>query len=139
MSDAPDAFGSTYERELARTTSDWQKWLSPGVTFMLSTPEGANGIVAGVHDAADQEVVHLMAMWVNPAIRGSGAGDDLVAAIVAWAASEGARVVRLHVMQGNDHARRCYERNGFRLSGHEEMREGDGRVQVRMERLVTGP
>jgi hypothetical protein len=35
LSEAPDAFGSTYERELARTTSDWQRWLSPGVTFIL--------------------------------------------------------------------------------------------------------
>jgi RimJ/RimL family protein N-acetyltransferase len=137
LADAPEAFGSTYERELARTTSDWQKWLSPGVTFILETPSGANGIVAGVHDAADQEVVHLMAMWVNPAVRGSGAGDDLVAAVVAWAASEGARVVRLDVMQGNEPARRCYERNGFRLSGDEVVRGDDGRIQVRMERLVT--
>jgi ribosomal protein S18 acetylase RimI-like enzyme len=80
-----------------------------------------------------------MAMWVNPAIRGSGAGDDLVAAIVASAASEGARVVRLDVMQANDHARRCYERNGFSVNGHEVVREGDGRIQVRMERLVNSP
>jgi ribosomal protein S18 acetylase RimI-like enzyme len=137
MSDSPNAFGSTYERELARTTSDWQRWLSPGVTFILDTPQGASGIVAGVHDATDQDVVHLMAMWVNPAIRGSGAGDDLVAAVLAWAASEGARVVRLDVMQSNEHARRCYERNGFRLIGRAVVREGDGRIQIRMERLVT--
>jgi ribosomal protein S18 acetylase RimI-like enzyme len=139
LSDAPGAFGSTYERELARTTSDWQKWLSPGVTFILDTPNGAKGIVAGVRDATGSEVVHLMAMWVNPTIRGSGAGDALVAAIVAWAASEGARVVRLDVMQANDHARRCYERNGFSVNGHEVVREGDGRIQVRMERLVNSP
>jgi GNAT superfamily N-acetyltransferase len=136
LSDAPGAFGSTYARELARTTADWQNWLSPGVTFILETAGGAHGIVAGVHDATDQEVVHLMAMWVNPASRGSGAGDDLVAAVVSWAASEGARVVRLDVMQANEPARRCYERNGFRLSGHEVVRDGDGRIQVRMERLV---
>ena len=139
LSDAPEAFGSTYERELARTTSDWQKWLSPGVTFILESDSGANGIVAGVHDATDQAVVHLMALWVNPALRGSGAGDALVAAVVTWATSEGARVVRLDVMQGNGPARRCYERNGFRLRGHEVVREGDGRIQVRMERLVCSP
>jgi ribosomal protein S18 acetylase RimI-like enzyme len=139
LSDAPSAFGSTYERELARTTADWQRWLSPGVTFILETPDGARGIVAGMHDAADRNVVHLMAMWVHPASRGSGAGDDLVAAVVAWAASEGARLVRLDVMQANEHARRCYERNGFLQSGHAVAREGDGRIQIRMERLVTDP
>jgi hypothetical protein len=37
MSDSPDAFGSTYERELARTTLDWQRWLSPGSRSFWNT------------------------------------------------------------------------------------------------------
>jgi ribosomal protein S18 acetylase RimI-like enzyme len=137
MSDSPSAFGSTYERELARTTFDWQRWLAPGVTFIVDAPDGAGGIVAGVRDATEQKVIYLMAMWVHPAIRGSGVGDDLVDAVVAWAAAEGARIVRLDVMQSNEYARRCYERNGFRLNGQEFVREGDGRLQVCMERLVA--
>ena len=78
LSDAPDAFGSTYERELARTTSDWQRWLSPGVTFILEEPRGASGIVAGGRDGSDPAIVHLMAMWVHPTRRGTDAGDRLV-------------------------------------------------------------
>src|SRR5215472_3904682 len=35
LDDSPSAFGSTYERELARTIADWQRWLAPGVTFIL--------------------------------------------------------------------------------------------------------
>ena len=137
MSDAPEAFGSTYERELARTTADWQKWLSPGATFILDTPKGTKGIVAAGRDATDAEVVHLMAMWVHPAIRGSGASDKLVAAVIAWAGLEGARIVRLDVMQANERARRCYARHGFRPTGHERLRERDGQIQVTMERFVT--
>jgi GNAT superfamily N-acetyltransferase len=137
LSDAPDAFGSTYEREVARTTSDWQRWLSPGVTFILDDPEGANGIVAGLRDAKDPAVVHLMAMWVHPVMRGSGAADELVAAVLGWAESEGARIVRLDVMQANNRARRFYGRNGFRPTGHERARERDGLIQVQMERLVV--
>ena len=137
LSDAPDAFGSTYERELARTTSDWQRWLSSGVTFILDEPEGAHGIVAGRRDATDPAVVHLMAMWVHPSIRGSGAADGLVAAVLAWAESEGATVVRLDVVQANDRARRFYERNGFRPTGPEAVRERDGRIEVQMECLVN--
>src|SRR3954451_6964744 len=35
LTDEPMAFGSTYERERARTVADWQRWLSPGATFLL--------------------------------------------------------------------------------------------------------
>src|SRR5258708_1542552 len=117
LSDAPDAFSSTYERELARTTLDWQKWLSPGVTFIIDASEGPKGLVAGVHDEHDQAIVRLMAMWVHPTLRGSGAADALIASVCSWAAEEGAREVRLQVAQGNDRARQCYERNAFRRTG----------------------
>ena len=137
LSDAPDAFGSTYERELARTMSDWQRWLSPGVTFILDEPGGASGIVAGQRDVTDPEVVQLMAMWVHPAIRGSGAADELVDAVLAWAALEGAKVLRLNVMQHNHRARRFYDRCGFRPTGHESIRERDGLIEVQMRRLVV--
>ena len=35
MTDSPEAFGSTYEREAARTVEDWARWLSPGATFLM--------------------------------------------------------------------------------------------------------
>jgi len=134
MCEAPDAFGSTYEREVARTTADWGRWMSPGVTFILSEPAGARGMVAGVRDETDPAVVHLMAMWVHPQIRGSGGADELVAAVVAWAESVGAKLVRLKVIQGNDRARHFYERMGFCPTGKEEVRERDGLIEVQMER-----
>jgi GNAT superfamily N-acetyltransferase len=136
LSDAPDAFGSTYEKELARTISDWQRWMSPGVTFILYEPAGARGIVASLRDETDLAVVHLMAMWVHPKIRGSGGADGLVAAVVAWAESVGAKLVRLKVIRGNDRARRFYERIGFCPTGIEEVRERDGLIEVQLERLV---
>jgi GNAT superfamily N-acetyltransferase len=137
LSDEPAAFGSTYEREAARTTADWQGWMSPGVAFILYEPAGARGMVSGLRDEADLEVVHLMAMWVHPKVRGSGGADELVEAVIAWAQSEGAKRVRLKVIQGNDRARRFYERMGFRATGREEMRQRDGRIEVQMERSVT--
>jgi ribosomal protein S18 acetylase RimI-like enzyme len=137
LSDAPEAFGSTYEREVARTMSDWRGWMSPGVAFILCDLAGARGMVAGLRDEADLEVIHLMAMWVHPKIRGSGGADELVAAVLDWAQSEGAKLVRLKVIQGNDRARRFYERMGFRSTGREEIRLRDGRIEVQMERFVT--
>jgi ribosomal protein S18 acetylase RimI-like enzyme len=133
----PDAFGSTYDRELARTTADWQRWLSPGATFILDVPSGANGLVAGQPDATDPTAVHLMAMWVHPVIRGAGAADELVAAVVAWAVSVDATTVRLDVFQDNTRARHFYKRLGFRETGQSTVHQGDGRIEVRMERPVN--
>jgi ribosomal protein S18 acetylase RimI-like enzyme len=139
MLDAPDAFGSTYERELARTPSDWQKWLSPGVTFILDVGDGPKGIVAGVRDADVANVVHLMAMWVDPVLRGSGGADALAASVVSWARAEGARTVRLEVMESNRRARRFYERIGFQSHSREALPDRDGLSKVRMERQLVGP
>ena len=96
-------------------------------------------MVAGQHDETDPAVVHLMAMWVQPKNRGSGGADELVSAVVAWARSDGAKWVRLKVIQGNDRARYFYERMGFRPTGQEAVRERDGRIEIQMERSVEPP
>jgi ribosomal protein S18 acetylase RimI-like enzyme len=136
LSDMPEAFGSTYERELARTDADWRRWLSPGVTFILTDEDGPKGLVAGGRDAADRGVAQLMAMWIHASLRGQGAADALVSSVLAWASAEGARVVRLAVIESNGRARRCYERNGFRDTGDRMVRERDGAVEMQMERLL---
>jgi GNAT superfamily N-acetyltransferase len=132
LSDMPDAFDSTLERELAWTISDWQRWLSSGATFILEQPDGPKGIAAGVPHWTDPGAVFLMSMWVHPGLRGTGAADALVASVLSWAEAEGAAEVWLHVGKRNDRARRFYERNGFRLTGNEIVRELDGLVEVEM-------
>ena len=136
LSEAPEAFGSTLDRELARTSADWQRWLSPSATFILDTATGPQGLAAGVPDAADPGLVSLMAMWVHPTLRGSGAADLLVKAVLDWAEQVGAHLVRLDVIQGNDRARRLYERHQFRPTGHTERRARDGAIEVQMARPV---
>jgi GNAT superfamily N-acetyltransferase len=137
LSEAPVAFGSTYERELGRSTADWQRWISPNMTFILYVAEKARGMAAGVRDETDPAVVHLMAMWVHPQIRGSGGADALAAAVIAWARSNAATCVRLKVIQGNDRARHCYVRLGFSPTGQTQVRERDGLIEMEMERSVV--
>lgn len=133
----PYAFGSTYEKELARTTADWQRWMSPGVVFILEDEGQVCGMVAAAHAAADPSIVQLMAMWVRPAARGSRGADVLVTEVVAWAQTERARAVQLQVIHDNLRARRVYERNGFQATGHTAAREKDGATELQMERLVA--
>lgn len=133
MTDAPDAFGSTYDRELARTAEDWQRWLTTGATFIAIADGNPCGLVAGLHDADEGTVVHLMSMWVDPAHRGHAIADALVAAVRLWARAGRARLVRLLVIDANHAARRCYQRNGFRDTGRRFVRDRDGATEIEME------
>jgi len=132
LTDSPRAFSSTYERELARTTEDWRRWLAPGVTFLLEAGGEACGLVAGSRDPHNSSVVQLMAMWVHPDHRGTGAADALVSSVKAWAAEVGATQVRLNVVESNERARRCYERAGFRATGRQGVVEKTGDVEMEM-------
>jgi GNAT superfamily N-acetyltransferase len=132
LTDSPSVFGSTYEREVARTTEDWRRWLAPGATFILEAPGEPRGLVAGVRDPNDASAVHLMAMWVHPDLRGTGAADALVSSVKAWANEVGATQVRLNVVEGNTRARRCYERSGFRATGRQGLLERSGDTEIQM-------
>lgn len=137
LADAPEAFGSTSERELARSTADWQRWLAPGATFLFdaeSDGAGAVGLVAVVVLADEPAVRQLMAVWVDPAARGTGAADALVQSALTWARADGAARARVEVYESNGTARRLYERHGFRPTGRVSPADEGGRIGVELER-----
>jgi ribosomal protein S18 acetylase RimI-like enzyme len=120
LAEAPYAFGS----QLA----DWQgvgdsekRWRA-----RLSIPDSYNivavldgqpvGMASGV-PTDDATVAELISMWVSPAARGRGVGDQLITSVVEWARGAGAREVRLSVAEGNDSATALYRRKGFRDTG----------------------
>jgi GNAT superfamily N-acetyltransferase len=138
LSDAPAAFESTFERERTRTEAEWRTWIERGAVFVLERADGTCGIVAGVPHTTEPAAVFLVSMWVAPAARGTGAGDQLVAAVLDWAEARGAREVCLHVTQGNARAQAFYLRNGFRLTGEELVRQRDGTIELEMRRPVGG-
>ncbi len=74
-----------------------------------------------------------MSMWVDPAHRGHAIADALVSALRLWARADGARLVRLLVIDTNIGARRCYERSGFRPTGRRFVRDRDGAAELEME------
>lgn len=135
LRDAPDAFWTTYEREVAFGAVDWRRWLISAALFVADDGTGASaaGLAGGMAVPREEGVAVLVSMWVDPGHRGTGLADQLVAAVSAWAASEGRPTVRLHVEERNDRARRCYQRLGFTLTGRRLLRERDGRWELEME------
>jgi N-acetylglutamate synthase len=61
----------------------------------------------------DRGMAEFGAVIVNPAIRGAGLGRTLVAGVIGWAASAGAKRIFLQVALENDVARGLYRNLGF--------------------------
>lgn len=138
LTDSPRAFSSTLERELNRTAENWRTWLTaPSVTFILeSAQREPRGIVAGALENSDPSIANLMSMWVHPSHRGTGAAAQLIASIQRWAAELRVREVRLLVNESNPVARACYERAGFRATGHRGINPVTGEPEIEMAYAV---
>ena len=129
LTNSPAAFGSTLQREHARSVDDWRRWFSPGITFLWPDEAGAGGgLVAAVVDAAGGRA-ELMSMWVRPDLRGHGVGDALVEAVVQWSQLQGLPLL-LHVVEDNGAAAGLYVRHGFRATGEVRVRPGGLRESI---------
>jgi GNAT superfamily N-acetyltransferase len=119
LRDAPDAFASTYEREIAMAPDEWRGRLTrPNSATFVASLDGADvGLVTGLGLPELPGEAVLVGMWVAPEARGRGVSDALVGAVVEWARAGGHRVLRLDVADGNEHAIRLYARMGFEPTG----------------------
>ena len=133
--DAPSAFGSSHEREVAFADDEWRWRLRPEghPTFVWGDATSSDGMVVAVRHSDEPDIVHLNAMWVRPSARRRGVGDALVAHVVTWAAERSATLGRLHVTAGNEPAERLYRRHGFAPTGVTETRDRDGATEIEME------
>lgn len=115
LQDAPYAFLTTYAEATAHPDEHWQARATPGdggTTFVLDADGRFEGMVS-VFAEDDPSVVFLVAMWVAPERRGSGAAAGLVGEVVDWARRRGAERVVLTVEAGNDRAAALYRKCGF--------------------------
>ena len=138
LRDAPEAFGSTFEREVAFPPTVWTERLpqSTNATFVCEADGDCCGIVSVVRDDADSHLGLLVGMWVAPSARGTGAADLLVTAALRWAEEVGVTTVRLHVAEGNDRAEHLYRRHGFISTGR-SFRSREGLTEVEMVRAAS--
>lgn len=119
LRDAPKAFGSTLERELGFGEDDWRQ---RAATSAVAVRDDRDVGLVGWYDSPDDpdDTLHLVAMWVDPQARGSGAGRRLVEWVleVARTMPDKDRVA-LWVATGNEPAERLYTRCGFKPTGRQ--------------------
>ena len=124
LAEAPYAFSSTLERELAFDDQVWQQRLGApaAATFLAWDGEQVVGMATGKPEDPDDEFAvpgawQLVGMWVSPAVRGTGVAGALVEAVAGHVRDAGAPALVLWVTEVNDRARSFYERIGFATTG----------------------
>ena len=131
LADAPHAFTTKLEEMVDQPVAFWVERAESNASgddkagFIAERDGAWVGTVAGVHPVPGDPEVELVAMWVAPDARGTGAGAALVDAVVAWASRIGAPSVGLWVVRDNDPAIALYERCGFTHTPDFVARPGD--------------
>lgn len=134
LAEAPEAFHSRLEEWLGAGEREWrERLLAPGRYLVADLDGRPCGQVVAVPPDPDG-TADLIALWVAPHVRGRGAADALVTAVLDHAAAWGATRLALHVVVGNERAAALYRRHGFADLGPVE--RPDGITEHRMERAV---
>jgi ribosomal protein S18 acetylase RimI-like enzyme len=121
LREAPHAFASTYEHEVEFSEQDWLRQFTNRGNFLAYAAELGEAPVGMVGCfSLEPGTTELLSMWVRPQARGLGVGSTLVEAVVRWARAHGHDRVHLWVAEGNDMARRLYQRCGFTPTGERQ-------------------
>lgn len=134
--DAPTAFGSTYAQSVVYTEHIWRSRLTTAAMFAAEENDRLIGIAGGLPGQNDDGTAIVISMWVDPAARSRGIGEQLVQRVIEWARVGGFRRLTLWVTVGNDSAERLYTRCGFVPTGEiEPIDNGSGHSEKAMELL----
>jgi ribosomal protein S18 acetylase RimI-like enzyme len=95
------------------------------------------GLASGGRAPVVDLAAGLYSMWVEPAARGTGVADAIVAAVATWAVERGYRVLGLGVTTDNARAIAFYRRLGFADTGERwPLRDGtELEIQVMTRQL----
>ncbi|MGH7643290.1 MAG: GNAT family N-acetyltransferase [Candidatus Dormibacteria bacterium] len=118
LAESPGAFGASLASEQAQPDSFWKKRATRNPDRKMWSARVEDewiGLVGAVRLPGGQ--IELVSMWVEPGWRRQGVARALIEAVVGWHRQFGGAELLLWVSEDSPGARRCYEREGFRLTG----------------------
>ena len=114
LADAPYAFTSTLERELAFTEDTWRARCENGASFIAIEDGAGIGLIGCMKfDETTADEYKIVSMWTRKDFRGSGISEKLVNITKQWAREQGADRLYLHVTSDKIAALRFYEKVEF--------------------------
>lgn len=118
LRESPRAFLSSYSKELAYEEEEWRAEFDRGEWTIEVRNEKAIALV-GVTREQDTppDECYLEYMWVRPGFRRHGVATDLIRNVLRRLLNRGFATIWLWVLDGNEPARRFYEKCGFTSTG----------------------
>ena len=138
----PDAFESTYERELSLLDDEWLARCTraergeDGIGFIAWQQDQPIGLI-GCFDFGTPGEVLIVSMWIAPEARRQGVASRLIHHAIDWARSRTQTTrVTLEVGDANASAIAFYERLGFVDTGRRQPMPGENGI---LERVYEYP
>lgn len=119
VQEAPEAFGTTYEEELAVTMEDWKRRLNFNMIFAKSENR-IIGMIGAVIDYRSKlnHVALVISFYVIPEFRNKGIGGLLLDNIInKLKKQKNIRKINLKVTTNQAAAVKLYKKNGFHING----------------------
>jgi ribosomal protein S18 acetylase RimI-like enzyme len=138
LKDSPDAFLSTYERELAYSESDWRSEFSRGEWIIELRKGEVIGLLGATKDTGTPENErYLEYMWVSPLYRNLGVAQNLIKIVLERLAAAGVDTVLLWTLDTNEAARCYYAKRAFiKANKRQALRDDPGRYEELMFRIL---
>jgi ribosomal protein S18 acetylase RimI-like enzyme len=132
----PEAFAETYDEARERPLEDWATWAGDESLAIVVAIDGERWVGMVACRLLEPDSSWLSALWVDPAVRGTGLGLRLVEAAAEWATEQGAAAVELSVTTNNPAAAAFYARAGFAETGRRRPLPSDpSRTEVFLRRI----
>ena len=116
LAETPDAYGSSYAREVELSESTWRDRTTHPMLF-LAVDQNEEVVATATGLFAEDGTVEVVAMYVAPEARGHGCATQLLDSVASAARQHGAHRLVLRVTRGNRAASRCYTGYGFLPTG----------------------
>lgn len=117
-------FGSSYEEQSKDSDAQWAERVEQlthptrAATWFARIGSEPVGMVGGVRDDKIVGRAWMISLWSVPEARRRGVGQLLAQTVIDWAKTDMAcESLHLHCVDGNDTARKLYDKLGFTLTG----------------------
>lgn len=136
LSDSPDSFLSTLERETSFREEQWRAEFDRGEwNIGLRNKEAVSLLGATREEDTPPEQCYLEYMWVAPTFRRSGFALHTIRVVLGRLSAAGVRTVLLWVLNGNKAAEELYRHAGFESANVRQPLPGDTERTEELMRL----